>query len=207
LFVVVYAEDRLLGPQFILISAGRHLVVGSGRWARPVRLLVCRRIGPVCSKMPRGPARCVLRRVVGRLLRRAAEKRDEALLSASRRNSATGPGREAAGPWGAREAERHCRLPRELQRAQGIGLPRIQGSRNLKRRFDLDCVADSDCALGSSRLRAVERLSTQIVSSTGERTHRRRQSTLHAKSSSTLSNITNRCPDWQQRSLSEDRRY
>jgi len=111
--------------------------------------LVCRRIGPVCSKMPRGPARCVLRRVVGRLLRRAAEKRDEALLSASRRNSATGPGREAAGPWGAREAERHCRLPRELQRAQGIGLLRIQGSRNLKRRFHLDCVADGDVALGS----------------------------------------------------------
>ena len=46
LFVVVYAEDRLLGPQCSLASAGRRRNDGSGRWARPEALLVCQSHGP-----------------------------------------------------------------------------------------------------------------------------------------------------------------
>ena len=47
LFVVVYAEDRLLRPHAFLSSAERHLGVTCGRWAGPTNLLVCRRSGPV----------------------------------------------------------------------------------------------------------------------------------------------------------------
>jgi hypothetical protein len=51
LFVVVYAEDRLLGAHAVSLLPGGHLVVVRGRWARVERLLVCRRTDLVVSKI------------------------------------------------------------------------------------------------------------------------------------------------------------
>jgi hypothetical protein len=73
--------------------------------------------------------------------------------------------------------------------------------------IDLNCVCRRRLCAVESRLRAAEHLSTQIVSSTGERTHRRWPRTLHAKPSSTLSNSTKGCHGWQWRSLSEYLKY
>jgi hypothetical protein len=127
LLVVVYAEDRFLGPQCSLVSAERRLVAVFGRWAIPAHLLVCRHTGMVCSKkLPHSPAESVLQREVGRLLRGRQERRDKALLSASRRNSDPGPERKAAGPWDARDAVCLAGCHARLQQAQGIGLLRIQ---------------------------------------------------------------------------------
>jgi hypothetical protein len=81
--------------------------------------------------------------------------------------------------------------------AQGIGLLRIQEESMPKNWHELTAFANSDGARGESRLRAVKRLSTQIVCSTGESKSSPTRCKLLAGSSSTLSNSTNGCQAWQ----------
>src|ERR1700731_1417283 len=74
--------------------------------------------------------------------------------------------------------------------------------------FDLNACAGSEVALGESRLRWQSSFSQLRLSETGESNfHLQQRRTLHATSSSTLSNSTNGWLTWQQRSLSEDARY
>jgi hypothetical protein len=74
--------------------------------------------------------------------------------------------------------------------------------------YDLNACAGSEVALGESRLRGSKLLSTQIVRKQAKAIfHFQQRGTLHATSSSMLSNTTNGWLTWQRRRLSEDDRY
>lgn len=77
-------------------------------------------------------------------------------------------------------------------RAQKIDLPRIQGNRHHKRGSTSTAFASSDGARGEPRLQAVKRLSTQIVSSTGESNHLERQCNLSCKV------VVNACQEYEE---------
>ena len=98
-----------------------------------------------------------------------AERRDKALTSASRRNSATGPERKAAGPWGCERcpclAGCHARL-RSAGDQSAADTVKDEATRGDS---TPTAFAGSGRALGDVRLQAVRRLSTQVVRNTGER--------------------------------------
>lgn len=71
----------------------------------------------------------------------------------------------AAGPRDARDAECRCRLPRNSTGAEDVCCRRYRWP-SRKRWVDLTAFAGSDGYAREQRLRAVERLSTQIVDST-----------------------------------------
>ena len=77
-----------------------------------------------------------------------------------------------------------------------------------KRGIGLSACAGSEVALGESRLRGSRASLNSNCQKTGESTfHLERRCTLHAESSSTLSNSTNGWRAWQRRSYGEDDRY
>ena len=116
---------------------------------------------------PRGPAGCVLRRIVGQLLRWEADKRDKALLSAPQRNRSICPASKAAGPRGERDAEARAGCHANSGKRRRLVCRGCNGAEpgtghDARLRF-----ADSDGALGGGRdCEAVQRLSTQVVSNT-----------------------------------------
>ena len=76
-----------------------------GRWASPARLLVGRRAGLECQRMPRGPAGSARRCAMGRLLLRGWQTKERGSPVCSTWGSAPSVRRaNAAEPRGAREA-------------------------------------------------------------------------------------------------------
>ncbi len=100
---------------------------------------------------------------------REAERRDKTLASASRRNSATGPERKAAGPWGCERCPCLAGCHARLQSAGDQSAADTVKDEATKGGSTPTAFAGSDGALGDVRLQAVRRLSTQVVRNTGER--------------------------------------
>ena len=145
---------------------------------------------------------------MGLLLRGERRRKSEALPSAPRGIRSICPTSEAAEPRGAREALCHGRLPRGSGR-QGVALLRYSEDRCRRTWHSTSMrVQAARLRLWSRDCEAVELLSTQIVRKQAKAIfHFQQRSTLHATSSSTLSNSTNRWLTWQRRSFSENRRY
>ena len=139
-------------------------MVTRGRWARQKRLLVCRssRLEGV-QKMPRGPAGCILRRVMGRLLRESSRRGETRLSCLLHRGTVPPVQRESAGPRGARDAVCRRRLPRDSAGAVDRSDADTVKIETRKTGSILTACAVSDCALGEPRLRGSRLLSTQIV--------------------------------------------
>ena len=151
LFVVVYAEDRLLRAHAVSLLPECHLVVARGRWARQAHLLVCRRTASGCvRRLPRGPAG------YGRSARDGPSapgeqktEESEALLSAPLGTSAICPASNAAEPRGAREARCRRRLPRGSGRRRNRSAANTVRSRCQKNWHRTHCVCrQRGCARG-----------------------------------------------------------
>ena len=177
-------------------------MVARSRWASLARLLVCRRTGLVVRMIPRGPA------AYGRSARdgpsapgeRKTKERGSPVCST--RTSSICPTSEAAEPRGAREARCRGRLPRGSGRQNSFCCDYRKENDAGKAGIALNACADSEVALGESRLQGSQASLNSNCQKTGESNffHLRQRNTLHATSSSTLSNSTNGWSGWQRRS-------
>jgi hypothetical protein len=178
-------------------------VVAHSRWSRGVHLLVCRRTPPGGSKdSPVARPSTAFRRVMGLLVRgerKAKERgspvcstRDQVHLSDERCCRTAGCERGFL-PW---QVATRLRKARDRSAAD---TKRIDAWKNWA--FDLSACAGSEVALGESRLRSSQASLNSDCQKTGESNfHLQRRCTLHAMSSSTLSNSTNGWLTWQRRS-------
>ena len=173
-----------------------------GRWASLARLLVCRRTGLVVFKIAPWSGRIGSSARDGPSApRRAADERAKLSCLLHLGISATVRRAMAAEPRGAREAVCRRRLPRGSENARdrtaadtvridagktGIGLTACAGSEV--------ALGERDCGQSSfSQLKLSEKQAKAIFIS-------ERRCTLHAASSSTLSNSTKGWLAWQRRS-------
>jgi hypothetical protein len=125
LFVVVYAEDRLLGAHAVsLLPEATLWWLAADRPAGASAGLQAHRL-VVFKNSPVARPSSVLRCVMGRLLRGSGRQESKALPSAPPGGRSICPTSEAAEPRGAREAICRSRLPGGSGR-QGIALLRIQ---------------------------------------------------------------------------------
>jgi hypothetical protein len=146
------------------------------------------------------PGRISARRcVMGRLLLGVGRQKSEALLSAPPGISATCPASEGCRTAGCERnrcsAGCHATPGDEnpLLRLQRGTIPKEYG-------IGLTACAGREVETLESDCKAVRHLSTQIVIKTGESNfHFERRFTLRVVPSSTLSNSTNGCRDWQRR--------
>jgi hypothetical protein len=201
LFVVIYAEDRLLGAHAV------SLLLEATLWwlaaDRPVWRVCWFAGAPVwwCSESPVARPYTAVRRDGSLLLRERGRRKSEALPSAPLGTRSMCPTSEAAEPRGAREALCGGRLPAA---PEGKGSLCCEYSENRCRKelaFDLNACADSEVALGESRLRGSQASLNSDCQKTGESNfHLQQRGTLHATSSSMLSNSTNGWLTWQRRS-------
>ena len=154
------------------------------------------------QKWPRGPAFYAFRRVMDPLVRRkrkakergspACSTRDQVHMSDERGCRTAGCERDLM-PW---QVATRLRKARDRSAAD---TKRIDAWKNWA--FDLNACAAARLRLGSRDCGAVKLLSTQIVRKQAKAIfHLQQRGTLHATSSSTLSNSTNGWLTWQRRS-------
>ena len=153
MFVVVYAEDRLLGPQSnVSILPGGRRNDGSGRWARSAKRLVCRSRTWMFRCVPARPAGDVLRRVVGLPLPGRSRRKRQRSPVCSIGEQCHLPANEA-GPRGERDARAGAGCLAGAHETQGIGLPRVRLSTSREKAAHYSTAfAGSDDARQESRL-------------------------------------------------------
>ena len=168
-------------------------MVARSRWASPARLLVCRRTGLVVRKMPRGPA------AYGRSARDGPSAPGE--RKTKERGSPVCSTRDQC------PSVRRARLPNRGVRERPDAMAGCHAAPEGKKSFCCEYreesmpekLASTSMRVQTARLRlgsrdcgAVKLLSTQIVRKQAKAIfHLRQRGTLHATSSSTLSNSTN----------------
>ena len=158
----------------------------------------------VFKNMPRGPAGCGLRRVVGRLLRERQTRESEALLSAPRGNSATYPASEGCRTMGCergRCASAGCHAaPANAGDRSAADTVRINAGKTgpISLRLQTAMVRWGVATAGQS---SFSQLKLSVIQAKAIHLQRRLQ--LHAKSSSTLSNSTKGYRAWQRRKLAK----
>jgi hypothetical protein len=178
-------------------------VAARSRWASLARPLVCRRTGLVVPKIPRGPA------AYGRSARDGPSAPGERKTKRARLSRLLHQGPVPS--------VRRARLPNRGVRERPDAVAgchaapqsRIRSAANTERKLmpektgiALNACADSEVALGESRLQGSQASLNSNCQKTGESNffHLRQRGTLHATSSSTLSNSTNGWLGWQRRS-------
>lgn len=175
-------------------------MVARGRWASPVHLLVCSAHRSGWSKdRPVARPDSARWRVMGHPLPKNRGQKERGSLVCSTGDQRHLPAGYAAGPRGAREALRRCRLPRGSEGTKSICCE-YSGEQCGETRHRPQCVCDSEVALWSRDCKAVKLLSTQIVRKQAKAISFQTTRKLRATSPSTLPNSTNGWRDWQRRS-------
>ncbi len=175
LLVVVYAENRLLGPQCSLVfcrTPPYGMLRPMGHPGASAGLQT--HWYGVFKKWPRGPAGNVLQHVVGRLLRR--RQKEETKLSCLLPEGTVTPVRSARLPdHGVREMPFAWQVATLVyNRRRGSVCRGCSEERSHEKMAQLRLRLQAAMVRWvTSRLQAVKRLSTQVVRNTGERTHRR----------------------------------
>jgi hypothetical protein len=202
LFVVIYAEDRFLGAHAISLlpeatlwwlAADGPAGASAGLQAHPL---------VVFKNRPVARPSTAFRRVMGLLVRgeRKARERGSPVCStgdqvhlSDERGCRTAGCERGYLPW---QVATRLRKARDRSAADTKGIDAWNN-----RAFDLNACAAARLRLGSRDCVAVKLLSTQIVRKQAKAIfHLQQRGTLHAASSSTLSNSTNGWLTWQRRS-------
>jgi hypothetical protein len=166
-------------------------VVARGRWASLERLLVCRRTSLVVFKnCPVARPDSALRRVMGLLLRESRRQIEPGSPVCSTWDQCHPSGERGCRTAGCERGSTPAQVATGLQEAQDPSAANTV--RADAKASGLSACANSEVALGESRLRGSEASLNSNCQKTGESTfHLQRRGTLHATSSSMLSNSTN----------------